>query len=255
MIDLKQGDCLKLMKDIPNESIDCIICDLPYGTTSCKWDSVIDLQKLWYEYERIIKPKSAIVLFASEPFATNLRWSKMDLYRYDWIWDKTTCSNFQMMNYQPGRQHELICIFSKAKAVYTSNDNSMNYNPQKILRDIPSRNGGGLETCKMLNKNNMKQIYNVYYDRHPTSILNFKTVAPKNRLHPTQKPVELIEYLIKTYSNENDLVLDNCMGSGTTGVACKRLNRDFIGIELDENYFNIAKQRIENERVVRNIFK
>ena len=238
------GDCLEVMQSIEDNSIDCIICDLPYGTTAYKWDSIIPLEKLWSEYERLIKPKGAIVLFASEPFATALRWSNINLYRYDWIWNKTHCSNFQTMNYQPGRQHELICVFSKAKAVYTSNDNSMYYYPQKTLRDKPTRNGGGLKTCKMLHGNNMKKIDKIYIDKHPTSILDFKVVPPKQRVHPTQKPLDLIEYLVKTYTQENDLVLDNCMGSGTTGVACKNLNRNFIGIEKDEKYFNIAKNRI-----------
>ena len=251
---LYQGDCLEVMKEIPDGSIDCIICDLPYGTTACKWDSVIDLTSLWGEYNRIIKPKGAIVLFASEPFATALRWSNIENYRYDWVWDKTHCSNFQMMNFQPGRQHELICVFSWAKAVYTSNDNSMNYYPQKVARETPSRNGGGLNTCKMLHNNNMQQIDKVYYDKHPTSILQFPVVPPQERVHPTQKPVELIEYLIKTYTTENETVLDSCMGSGSTGVACKHLNRGFIGIEFDENYFNIAEDRIENTTFQINLF-
>jgi site-specific DNA-methyltransferase (adenine-specific) len=245
-IKLYQGDCLEVMKAIPNQSIDLILCDLPYGTTSCHWDSVIDLPSLWGEYNRIIKPKGAIVLFASEPFATALRWSNIDNYRYDWIWDKTHCSNFQMMNFQPGRQHELICVFSQAKAVYTSNDNSMVYYPQKVARDVPSRNGGGLNTCKMLHNNNMQQIDKVYFDRHPTSILQYAVVSPQERVHPTQKPIDLLEYLIKTYTKESDTVLDNCMGSGSTGVACKHINRNFIGIELDQNYFEIAMNRIEN---------
>lgn len=244
-ITLWQGDCLELMKDIPDYSVDLILCDLPYGTTACSWDSILPLEQLWSEYERVIKPKGAIVLFASEPFATMLRYSRLNLYRYDWIWDKTHCSNFQVMNFQPGRQHELICVFSKAKACYTSNDNSMVYYPQKALRDRPTRNGGGLNTCKMLHNNNMQKIDKVYMDRHPTSILSFSVVTPQTRIHPTQKPLDLIEYLIKTYTNDGDLVLDNCMGSGTTGVACKKLNRNFIGIELDPKYFEMAKERIE----------
>ncbi len=242
------GDCLEKMQEIKDNSIDMILCDLPYGTTACKWDSIIPLDSLWKEYRRIITLKGAIVLFASEPFATMLRSSALDLYRYDWIWDKTHCSNFQVMNYQPGRRHELICVFSKAKACYTSNDTSMNYYPQKTMRDKPVRNGGGLNTCKMLHGNNMKKMYNTYVDKHPTSILCYKPVPPKNRKHPTEKPLDLCEYLIKTYSKEGDTVLDNCMGSGTTGVACKILNRNFIGIEKDENYFNIAKGRITSAK-------
>lgn len=246
-IDLRLGDCLEVLPTLAAESIDCIICDLPYGTTACKWDSIIDLPSMWKEYERGIKPKGAIVLFASEPFATALRWSNINRYRYDWIWNKTHCSNFQTMNYQPGRQHELICVFSKAKAVYTSNDTSMNYYPQKTLRDKPTRNGGGLKTCKMLHGNNMEKIDKVYYDKHPTSILDFKVVPPKQRVHPTQKPEDLIEFLIKSYTQEGDKVLDNCMGSGTTGLCCKRLNRDFVGIEKEQKYYEIAQQRIKGQ--------
>ncbi len=245
---LYQGDCLELMKDIPDNSIDLILCDLPYGTTASNWDKLLPLDKLWEQYRRIIVSKGAIVLFASEPFATILRSNALDLYKYDWIWDKTRCSNFQVMNYQPGRRHELICVFSKAKACYTSNNNSMNYYPQKIMREKPIKNGGGLNTCKLLHNNNMKKQYNIYVDKHPTTILNYKIVTPKERLHPTQKPIELLEYLIKTYTNEGDTVLDNCMGSGSTGVACITTNRQFIGMELDENYFNIAKERINNEQ-------
>ena len=245
-ITLWQGDCLELMKNIEDNSVDCIICDLPYGTTACKWDSVLDLTVMWREYERIIKTKGAIVLFASEPFATILRHSNINLYRYDWIWNKTHCSNFQMMNFQPGRQHELICVFSKAYAVYTSNDNSMNYYPQKTMRDKYTKNGGGLNTCQMLHGNNMEKIDKVYIDKHPTSILEFNVVSPQQRVHPTQKPIDLLEYLIKTYTKEEDTVLDNCMGSGSTGVACKLLNRNFIGIELNSAYFKIAENRINN---------
>ena len=251
---LYSGDCLEIMEQLPDKSIDMILCDLPYGTTACSWDSIIPLNLLWKQYERIIKSKSAIVLFANEPFATQLRSSKLEYYRYDWIWNKAHCSNFQLMNFQPGRQHELVCVFSKAKSCYTSNDNSMCYYPQKTLRDAPSRNGGGLNTCKMLNGNNMIKIDKVYNDRHPTSILDFKPIPATQRLHPTQKPVEIIEYLIKTYTKEGETVLDNCMGSGSTGVACKNLNRNFIGIELDENYFKIAKERIEKHNVSKKLF-
>ena len=254
MIKLRCGDCLELMKEIPDKSIDCIICDLPYGTTACRWDSVLPLDDLWDEYKRVIKDKGAIVLFASEPFATVLRNSCLDLYRYDWIWEKNHPSNFQLMNFQPAKIHELICVFSKGKSCYTSNHNSMMYYPQKVKRENPVFNGGGLNSCKLLHNNNMKKQFNVYTDKHPISILHFDTVAPSKRLHPTQKPLELLEYMVKTYSNEGDLVLDNCMGSGTTGVACKKLNRNFIGIEKDEEYFKKAKERIESETIQMSIF-
>jgi site-specific DNA-methyltransferase (adenine-specific) len=244
---LYKGDCLIEMNKIADKSVDMILCDLPYGIVNQKWDIVIPFDKMWEHYKRIIKDKGAIVLFGTEPFSSELRCSNLEMYRYDWIWDKTHCSNFQTMNYQPGRQHELICVFSKAKAVYTSNDNSMNYYPQKTLRDKPTRNGGGLKTCKMLHGNNMEKIDKVYYDKHPTSILDFKVVPPKQRLHPTQKPEDLIEFLIKSYTQEGDIVLDNCMGSGTTGLCCKRLNRDFVGIEKEQKYYEIAQQRIKGQ--------
>ena len=245
MIDIKQGDCLELMKEIPDKSIDMVLCDLPYGTTACKWDAIIPFNDLWKEYKRIIKPRSAIVLFATEPFATNLRYSNLDWYKYDWIWNKNKPSNFQVMNYQCGRIHELICVFSSGKACYTSNNNSMRYYPQKTKRDKPTRNGGGLKSCKMLHGNNMQQQYNTYTDKHPTSILEFTPIQPRNRLHPTEKPVDLLEYLIKTYTQENDVILDNCMGSGSIGVACINTNRNFIGYEIDEKYFEIAEKRLD----------
>ena len=244
---LLNGDCLELMQDIESNSVDMILCDLPYGTTACKWDTIIPFEPLWKEYKRIIKPLHAIVLFANEPFATTLRYSNLHNYKYDWIWNKNKPSNFQVMNYQCGRIHELICVFSDGKACYTSNNTSMVYYPQKELRDTPIKNGGDLNTCKMLHNNNMKKQYNIYTDKHPSSIISFKPVPPKDRLHPTEKPIDLLEYMIKTYTNKNDIVLDNCMGSGSTGVACVHTNRNFIGIELDGNYFNIAKGRIESE--------
>lgn len=200
---------------------------------------------MWEHLNRIIKDNGAIVLFGSEPFSSALRMSNIKNYRYDWIWDKTHCSNFQVMNYQCGKRHELISVFSKFKACYTSNNTSMIYYPQKIKRDKPVKNGGGLNTCKMLHNNNMQKITKIYNEKNPTSIINFNVIPPKDRLHPTQKPVSLLEYLIKTYTNENETVLDFTMGSGSTGVACKNLNRNFIGIELDDKYFSIAKDRIE----------
>lgn len=242
---LYQGDCLEVMKQIPDKSVDMILCDLPYGTTACKWDTIIPFEPLWCEYNRIIKDNGAICLFAAEPFASLLRTSNLEYYRYDWIWQKQKPSNFQLMGYQCGRVHEFICVFSRAKACYVKNGVTMKYYPQttkrksdrtgnvKIYTDAPllhMYNGG--------KKDNIK----TYKERQPISILQFNTV--EHRLHPTQKPVPLLEYLIKTYTNEGETVLDNCMGSGSTGVAAKNLNRDFIGIELDENYFEIAKTRI-----------
>ena len=245
-ITLYKGDCLVEMNKIADKSVDMILCDLPYEIVNQKWDKIIPFDKLWEQYKRIITDKGAIVLFGQEPFSSKLRCSNLEWYRYDWIWDKTHCSNFQVMNYQCGRQHELISIFSKGKACYTSNNNSMNYYPQKTKRDKPSRNGGGLNTCKMLHGNNMQKIDKIYTEKNPTSIIQFKVVPPKERLHPTQKPIALLEYLIKTYTNENEIVLDNCMGSGSTAIACLNTNRNFIGIEKDDNYFEIAEKRINN---------
>lgn len=245
---LYHGDCLEIMKDIPDKSIDMILCDLPYGTTACKWDSVIDIDKLWNEYNRIITDVGAIVLFGQEPFSSTIRCSRIEMYRYDWKWKKQKPSNFQLMNYQCGRVLEDIMVFSKAKACYVKNGNTMTYYPQLTKRNKPRMANAKIygDTNKnILHKYKTTDNYKTYEYKQPVNIIEFTTVT-KNKLHPTQKPVELLEYLIKTYTNEGDLVLDNCMGSGSTGVACKNLNRDFIGIELDDDYFAIAKERIEN---------
>ena len=240
------GDCLEVMKKIPDKSIDMILCDLPYGTTACKWDTVIPFEPLWEQYKRIIKNKGAIVLFGNEPFSSNLRCSNLEMYRYDWIWNKNYGTDFQLAKLRPMRSHELISIFSKAKTANGAKEN-MNYYPQKTPLKKPVKNGGK-PTTKLLHENNMKKLDKVYYDKSPLTIIEFPPVFnTKNnpRFHPTQKPVALLEYLVKTYTNENDIVLDNCMGSGSTGVACMNLNRKFIGIEKEEKYFNIAKERIE----------
>ena len=244
--ELWHGDCLELMKNIPDASIDMILCDLPYGTTACKWDSVIDLDLLWEQYNRIITDKGAIVLFGQEPFSSTIRCSNMNMYRYDWKWKKQRPSNFQLMGYQCGRITEDIMVFSKAKACYVKNGNVMTYNPQLIRREKPRKANAKIygDTSKnILHDYKTQDNYKTYEYKQPVNILEFNTVE-KDKIHPTQKPVELCEYLIKTYSNEGDVVLDNCMGSGTTGVACKNLNRKFIGIEFNDKYFNIAKERI-----------
>lgn len=250
-IELKMGDCLELMMKIKDKSIDCIICDLPYGTTACKWDIVIPMDKLWEQYERIIKDRGAIILFGQEPFSSLVRTSNLKMYRYDWIWQKQKPSNFQLMNYQCGRIHENIMVFSKFKACYTSNNISMNYYPQKEKRqkDRTSNvkiygNNNLLHEYKNGTKDNIK----TYKDKLPISILKFNTEVKK--YHPMQKPLLLIEYLVKTYTKENDVILDNCMGSGTVGVACKNLHRNFIGMEKDEEYFNVAKERIYGGTVI-----
>ena len=249
MFDLYCDDCLNILPKIEDKSVNLILVDLPYGTTACKWDTVISLDKLWVEYERIITDNGIICLFGQEPFSSVVRTSNLKLYRYDWVWQKQKPSNFQLMNYQPGRVQENIMIFSKAKACYTKNGDRISYNPQKEKMEKPrkanakiySDSADLLHSYSKANKDN----FQVYEEKHPISVLKFNT--PEHRVHPTQKPVDLLEYLIKTYTNEGDLVLDNCMGSGSTGVACKHLNRGFIGIEKEEKYFKIAKQRIELE--------
>ena len=237
---LKQGDCLELMKDIPDKSIDMILCDLPYGTTQCKWDSIIPFEPLWEQYKRIIKDNGAIVLFGSEPFSTKLRYSNLKMFKYDWIWDKTFGRQPQLANIQPMKQHEIISVFEK-------NGKKVCYYPQKEKLDKPyfSSGAGNNAGAKNEHKLGLKKLAKVYTEKTPTTILKYKPVPNGKNVHPTQKPVALLEYLIKTYTNEGETVLDNCMGSGSTGVACLNTNRNFIGMELDENYFNIAKERIK----------
>lgn len=239
MIDLKQGDCLEVMKEIPSGSIDLILCDLPYGVTKNKWDFVIPLNHLWEQYERIIKERGAIVLTAQDKFSAKLMLSNEKLHKYNLIWDKQLTSGFLNANRMPLRVHEDILIFYKKLSTY---------NPQKT-EGKSSHSKGKMITDKNNNYGKYGKVDNkdvLGSMKHPKSIISFQKPHPSKALHPTEKPLKLFEWLIKTYSNENDLVLDNCMGSGTTGVACKNLNRDFIGIELDEKYFDIAKKRIES---------
>ena len=233
-IKLLHGDCLELMKDIPDKSVDMILCDLPYGTTACKWDTIIPFEPLWKQYKRVIKDNGAIVLTASQPFTSALVMSNPKMFRHQWIWNKRMGSNFFNVKSQPLKIHEEIVVFSKKRAFYNPimrlgkmrvKGNEKQYSGDNVL--------GNHKTAKTKN--------NLYY---PVSILDFSNASRANKIHPTQKPVALFEYLIKTYTNEGDTVLDNCMGSGTTGVACKNLNRNFIGIELDPEYFKIAEKRI-----------
>lgn len=235
---LLRGDCLELMRNIPDKSVDMILCDLPYGTTRCKWDTVISFKPLWEQYMRIIKDNRAICLFAQEPFASELRHSNLKLYKYDWIWRKPQGVNFLSAKNQPLKDYEIICVFGKKKLLY---------NPQMTTgKPYISGNGnvgevyGGRSKVITVNKGT----------RYPKSVQEFNMVSNRDRLHPTQKPVALLEYLIKTYTNEGDVVLDNCMGSGSTGVACVNTGRDFIGIELDKKYFDVACSRInETEKL------
>ena len=222
------------MKDIPDGSVDLVLTDPPYGTTACKWDTIIPFDKLWSEYERIIKDHGAIVLFGSEPFSSNLRMSNIKLYKYDWIWNKKKGGNPLLSKIQPIKIYENIMVFGKGK---------LNYYPIMIDRDNPKSRGKNKGILSETTNNCFSEdkTYTQYY---PKAIIEFSNANQNNKLHPTQKPVALFEYLIKTYTNEGETVLDNCMGSGTTGVACVNTNRNFIGIELDPTYFDIAQKRI-----------
>jgi site-specific DNA-methyltransferase (adenine-specific) len=225
------GDCLERMKEIPDNSIDMILCDLPYGTTACKWDTIIPFEPLWEQYNRIIKDNGAIVLFGSQPFTTVLNNSNLKFFRYEWIWTKNNSTGFQLANKMPLKKHENISVFYKKLPTY----NPQGLKPYgKINKRGKVGNGGHLA--------NECNEYIQQFTNYPTQILEFP--YDKEKLHPTQKPVSLLEYLIKTYTNENNLVLDNTMGSGSTGVACVNTNRKFIGIELDEKYYDISCKRI-----------
>ena len=241
------GDCLELMNDIEDKSIDCIICDLPYGTTKCKWDVVIPFDKLWEQYNRIIKDNGAIILFGTEPFSSELRLSNKSDYKYDIYWVKEKPTNFMQVKKRVGKLTENICVFYKKQCTY--NPQMVKYNGKKVTNK-PSETNAKFKSIVASNSPTMqiKPYKDIGY-RYPCDILNIRREKLGSTVHPTQKPVALLEYLIKTYTNENETVLDNCMGSGTTGVACKRLNRRFIGMEKDEKYFEIAKERIENESI------
>lgn len=240
-IDLIQGDCLELMKDIPDKSVDMILCDLPYGTTACKWDNVIPFEPLWEQYNRIVKDNGIIALFGSEPFASKLRLSNLKMYKYDWFWDKKSTTGFLNAKKRPLKRIEQIIIFSKSTPRYSP---IMEERGKVRKKDsYNKRNGNGDMVYGKFN--NISISNNLYY---PTNLLEFTNAVQRGKLHPTQKPVELLEYLIKTYTDENEVVLDNCMGSGSTGVACVNTNRNFIGIELDTKYFEIAEKRIMEAR-------
>lgn len=248
MIDLMHGDCLELMKRIPDKSVDMILCDLPYGTTSCKWDSIIPFDKLWEQYKRIVKDKRAIVLFGAEPFSSHLRTSNLDWYKYDWIWVKNNAVGFVNAKLKPMNKHEVISIFSNGKTS-NCNKNNMTYYPQGLIewnRKHGNNNKKGKDNSYWRPSTDGK-VYTQQYTNYPTTILDFQ--RPSKPVHPTQNPVALCEYLIKTYTNEGETVLDNCMGSGTTGVACVNTDRNFIGIELDDHYFEVATERINQAQL------
>ena len=234
-IKLYHGNCLELMKNIKDKSVDMILCDLPYGTTQVSFDTVIPFEPLWEQYHRVIKDNGAIVLFGQEPFSSYLRLSNIKEYKYDWIWDKVKGVGFLNTKKQPMRNHELISVFYKQQCKY--NPQMTHGHKRKVSYRTNNQQGEVYGSCG-------ENLYDST-DRYPRSIQVFSTDTQNSSLHPTQKPIALLQYLIKTYTDEDEWVLDNCMGSGSCGVACCATKRNFIGIELDENYFEIAKKRIE----------
>ena len=234
---LFNADCMDILPLIPDKSVQLILADLPYGTTACKWDSIIPLEPLWKEYKRIIKDNGAIVLTASQPFTTKLISSNYDWFKYEWIWEKDKASNFFMANKTPLKAHENILVFGNSGTIY---------NPQKTTGHKPANYTKAKSSKGREHYNNIDGLPSYgQTDRFPRSVqkINVHNSA-HGQQHPSQKPTVLFEYLLKTYSNENMTIFDPCMGSGTTGVACKNLNRNFIGIEKDETYFKIAQDRI-----------
>jgi len=232
-----KGDCLEVMKDIPDKSVDLILCDLPYGQTNCKWDIEIDFIKLWVEYKRIIKDNGCILLFGKQPFTSKLVLSNLEMFRYELIWEKTRAGNSMQVKKQPSAIHENILVFYKNQPTY--NDLKFKVDDKYIDKRKSINNS-------FYSKGHYQGIMQRKQDdglRHPQSILPFNSVWKKD-MHPTEKPVELCEWLIKSYSNEKDLILDNCMGSGTTSIACLNVNRNFIGIELEQEYVDMCNKRI-----------
>jgi site-specific DNA-methyltransferase (adenine-specific) len=267
---LFNGDCLVEMNNIPDQSIDLILCDLPYGTTDrsgvnsdgknrlLKWDTVIPLDQLWTQYKRVLKPLGTVVLTADQPFTSQLVLSNLEWFKYEWIWKKQRTTGFLLANYRPMKQTEDILVFSPGGAAAASRDGkNMTYNPQDLVeKNVKKKNsakrlGNFLHNPEHMGANNKllhETEYEQKYSNYPTEILEFG--LEKNLVHPTQKPVALMEYLIKTYTNEGEIVLDNCMGSGTTGVAAINCNRKFIGIEKENEYFDICKARMNYEHSI-----
>ena len=231
-IDLMQGDCLELMKDIPDGSVDMVLADLPYQVTASKWDIVIPFDLMWERYKRVIKDDGAIVLFGTEPFSSFLRMSNIENYKYDWVWNKRKGGNIFNLKSQPYKIHENIMVFNSTKKSYYPIMESQKERTGRVYSKTDNFRTPDYEDERKYNK------------KYPKSILDFSNASQKGKVHPTQKPVPLFEYLIKTYTNEGETVLDNVMGSGTTGVACINTGRNFIGMELEQKYFNIATQRI-----------
>lgn len=260
-VTLYHGDCLHEMEKIPDQSVELILCDLPYGTTKCKWDSIIPLAPLWEQYKRIITKTGSIVLFADQPFTSMLVCSNIDWFKFEFLWKKDKSTGFLLANYRPMKSTEDILVFSPAGAAAASkNTGNMTYNPQGLIPKKVQKKNNEKRLGKMLNQkhhlgeNNklLKETsYTQEFTNYPNEILEFK--GENHTIHPTQKPVPLCEYLIRTFSNEGETVLDNTMGSGTTGVAAMNCNRNFIGIELDQDFFDLSKRRIEEAKNTTNL--
>lgn len=240
-VELKHGDCLERMKEIPDGAVDMILCDLPYGTTDCKWDSIIPFAPLWEQYNRVAKQNAPVVLFSAQPFTTKLIHSNLKHFRYCWYWKKNNVTGFSYARYQPMRCMEDICVFYRKMP---------RYDPQGLVKlNAPKqRKKKTTKTDNVYRMDTLSKPYEQRYTNYPKHLLEFanEAVSNKNRYHPTQKPVKLLEYLINTYTSPGAVVLDNCMGSGSTGVACINTGRKFIGIEKETKYFEIARQRIND---------
>lgn len=235
---LLNGDCMKLMKEIPDGAVDLILCDLPYGTTDCSWDSVLPFGELWEQYDRLLKPDGAAVLFAAQPFTTELIMSNKKAFRYCWYWLKNQPTGFAYARYQPMRKVEDVCVFYRQRPTY---------NPQglQVVENAKPRHRRTLKREEIYKTDTLMKEYTPRFTNWPKNVLEYNS---ERGYHPTQKPVPLLEYLVRTYTNEGDTVLDNCMGSGSTGVAVKRVGgRHFIGIEQNKVYFDIAQKRIQEE--------
>ena len=242
--ELYRGDCLEVMADIPDGSIDLVLCDLPYGTTACGWDSVIPFDSLWLNYRRILKDNGTAVLTASQPFTSALAMSAIDIFKYALVWEKSRATGHVHAKNKPMKKHEDVLVFSKGTTVHAKQSkNRMIYNPQGLIKkETPTIRKNGGNSDSVMSARPSHRDYLQEYTNYPDSILHFDSEG--KTIHPTQKPVALMEYLIRTYSNEGEAVLDNCMGSGTTGVACANTGRNFIGIEREKEYYHIARKRI-----------
>lgn len=247
MFDLRLGDCLDVMNTLEDKSINLILTDLPYGTTSAEWDSVIPFDKLWGGYNRIIKDNGVICLFATEPFATELRHTNIRNYKYDWIWKKNTSTGFTHAKNMPLRDYENILVFSKAPVGHKNllGDRRMPYNPQGLQecnKLCNNKLAGRLFSIRGYHTESKYGTYTQYNTNYPKMVIEYDN--NDKQYHPTQKPVDLLEYLIRTYTDEGNIVLDSCMGSGSTGVACLKSGRDFIGIEKEQKFYDIANERM-----------